>query len=74
MSGVEDGTKIIGVEPYVLKKTTNDLPLQSIPVVLQRDHLSGLKLADSDFRTLVLCDGWQAGPRGTPSAINTCFG
>ena len=52
------------------------------------DHLSDLKLADSDFGippridlllgaevfTNILCDGRRTGPGGMPSALNTCFG
>ena len=52
------------------------------------DHLSNLELADPDFRTpaqidlllgaevfaSILRDGRRTGPRGTPSAINTCLG
>ena len=41
----------VGVEAYVLKKITKDLPLEPIPVALKWDHLSDLKLADPDFRT-----------------------
>ena len=88
VSGVEDDSEKVGVEAYVLKKITKDLPLEPIPVALKWDHLSDLKLADPDFRTparidlllgaevftSVLRDGRRTGPRGTPSAINTCFG
>ena len=72
----------------MLKKITKDLPLHPVLVALKWDHLSNLKLADSDFKapahidlllgaevfTSILRDGWQTGPQGTPSAINTCFG
>ena len=88
VSGVEDDSEKVGVEAYVLKKITKDLPLNPIPVTLKWDHLTDLKLADPDFRTparidlllgaevftSVLRDGRRTGPRGTPSAINTCFG
>ena len=72
----------------MLKKITKDLPLQPIPIALKWDHLTDLKLADPDFRTparidlllgaevftTILRDGRRTGPRGTPSALNTCFG
>ena len=78
----------IGVEAYVLKKITRDLPLHPIPIALKWDHLSDLELADPEFRTparidlllgaevfaSILRDGRRTGPRGTPSAINTCLG
>ena len=88
MSGVKDDSEKVGIEAYVLKKITQDLPLEPIPVVLKWDHLSNLKLADPEFRTparidlllaaevftSILCDGWRTGPSGTPSALNTCVG
>ena len=88
VSGVEDGAEKIGVEAYVLKKVTRDLPLHPIPIALKWDHLSNLELADPEFRTpaqidlllgaevfaSILRDGRRTGPRGTPSAINTCLG
>ena len=55
----------IGVEEYVLKKITKDLPLLPIPVALKRDHLSGLKLATriSELRhALICCWGLQQSP------------
>ena len=78
----------IRVEAYVLNKITKDLPLHPIRLGLKWDHLSGIKLANSDFRSPVridlllgaeilmgiLHDGWQTGLWGTPSEINTCFG
>ena len=78
----------IGVEAYVLKKVTKDLPLHPIPLALKWDHISDLELADPEFRTparidlllgaevftSILRDGRRTGPRGTPSAINTCLG
>ena len=81
---MEDDAEKVGVETYVLKKITKDLPLHRIPVRLKWDHLLDLKLAASNFRTLeqidllqgaevftsILCDGWRTGSRGTPSAIN----
>ena len=87
-SGVEDDADKIRVDAYVLKKITKDLPLHPIPLSLNWDHLSDLKLADSEFRTLacidmllgaevfasILRDARRSGPRGTPSAINTCLG
>ena len=51
VSGIEDDAKKVEVEAYVLKKITKDLPLHPILVALKWDHLSDLKLADSDFRT-----------------------
>ena len=76
VSGVEDDAEKIGVEVFVLKKITKDLPLHSIPVALKWDHLQDLKLDDSDFRTparidlllgaevftSILHDGWWTGP------------
>ena len=87
MSGVEDDSEKVGVETFLLKKITKDLPLESIPVALNWDHLSNLKLADSNFRTpahidlllgaevftSILCDGWRTGPQGTPTALNASF-
>ena len=88
VSGIEDFAEKIRVEAYVLKKVTKDLPLHPIPIALKWDHLSDLELADPEFRTpawvdlllgaevftSILHDGRRTGPRGTPSAINTCFG
>ena len=88
VSGVEDGAEKIGVEAYVLKKVTKDLPLHPIPIALKWDHLSDLELADPEFRTparidlllgaevfaRILLDGRRTGPRGTPSAISTYLG
>ena len=88
VSGIEDGAEKIGVEAYVLKKVTKDLPLHPIPLALKWDHLSDLELADPEFRTparidlllgaevfaSILRDGRRTGARGTPSAINTCLG
>ena len=53
MSGVKDNSQKahVGVEAYVLKKITKDLPLEPIPTSLKWDHLSDLNLADPDFRT-----------------------
>ena len=51
VSGVEDGAEKIGVEAYVLKKVSRDLPLHPIPIALKWDHLSNLELADPEFRT-----------------------
>ena len=88
VSGIEDDAEKIGVEAYVLKKVTKDLPLHPIPLALKWDHISDLELADPEFRTparidlllgaevfaSILRDGRRTGPRGTPSAINTCLG
>ena len=52
VSGVEDDAEKVGVEAYVLKQITKDLPLHPILVVLKWDHLSDLKLADFDFSTV----------------------
>ena len=46
VSGIEEDTKQIGVEEYVLKKITKDLPLHPILLSLKWEYLSGLKLAD----------------------------
>ena len=70
-SGVEDDAEKIGVEAYVLKKITKDLPLHPIPLALKWDDLSDLDLADpelssparinlplgSEVFTSILCDG-----------------
>ena len=37
VSGVEDDAEKIGVEAYVLKKVTKDLPLHPIPLALKWD-------------------------------------
>ena len=64
------------------------LPLHPIPIALKWDHISDLELADPEFCTpacidlllgaevfaSILLDGRRTGPRGTPSAINTCLG
>ena len=88
VSGVEDDAEKIGVEAYVLKKVTKDLPLHPIRLALKWDHILDLELADPEFRTparidlllgarvftSILHDGRRTGPRGTPSTINTCLG
>ena len=88
MSGIEDEEVKVGVEAYILKRITEDLPLHPILVALKWDHLTDLKLADSNFRTSaridmllgaevftsIFCDSRRTGPEGTPSTINTCFG
>ena len=88
VSGIEDDAEKIGVEAYVLEKVMNNLPLHPIPIALKWDHLSDLELADPEFRTparidlllgaevfpSILRNGRRTGPRGTPSAINTCLG
>ena len=88
VSGVEDDSEKVGVEAFVLKKITRDLPIEPILAALKWEHLTDLKLADPDFRTparidlllgaevftSILRDGRRTGPRGTPSALNTCFG
>ena len=80
VSGIEDDTEKVEIEAYVLKKITKDLPLHPIPVALKWEHLSDLKLEDSDFRTparidlllgaevftSILCDGRRTGPQGSP--------
>ena len=87
MFGVDNNAEKIGVEAFMLKKMTKDLPLHPIPLTLKWD-LSDLKLADPDFRTppcidlllgaevftSIFLDGRRTGPQGMPSAINTCFG
>ena len=39
VSGIEDNAEKIGVEAYVIKKVTKDLPLHPIPIALKWDHL-----------------------------------
>ena len=72
----------------MLKKVAKDLPLHPIPLALKWDHISHVELADPEFRTparidlllgaevfaSILPDGRRTGPRGKPSAINTCLG
>ena len=84
---MEDDTVKIGVEAFVLKKITKDLPLQPIPLALNKDHLLDLKLADMEFRTpaciglllgaevftSVLLDGRQTGPQCMLTVNNTCL-
>ena len=69
VSSIEDDAETVGIQTYVLKKT--------ILVALKCDHLSDLKLADSNFRTpacidlllgnevfmSLLHDGRQTGPQ-----------
>ena len=90
MSGIEDNAEKVGLEAYVLKKITKDLPLHIEPILvaLKWDQLSNLKLADPDFKTPAridlllgaevftssLRDGRPTGPRGMPSALNSCLG
>ena len=72
----------------MLKRKTKDLPLHPIPLALKWNHLSDQNPIDYDIRTparidlllgaeiftSTLFDGQCTGPRGMPSAINTCFG
>ena len=72
----------------MLKRKTKDLPLHPIPLALKWNHLSDLSPIDYDIRTparidlllgveiftSIFLDGRCTGPRGMPSAINTCFG
>ena len=88
VSGIEDDAEKIGVEAYLLKKITKDLPLHPILLSFKWDHISDLELADPEFRTparidlllgaevftSILRDSRRTGPRGMPYAINTYFG
>ena len=88
VSGVEDDAEKIGVEAYVLKKITKDLPLHPITPALKWDHISDLELADPEFRTpagidlllgtevftSILREGRRTGRRGKLSKMNTCLG
>ena len=88
VSSVEGDAEKVGVEAYVMNRVTKDLPLHPIMVAVKWNHLSDLKLVDSNFRSLacvdlvlgaeiftsIPCDVRWIGPGGTPSAINTCFG
>ena len=56
MSGIDDDGEINGVETFVLKKITKDLPLHPIPLALKWEHLRDLKLTDPDFGTPVRID------------------
>ena len=56
VSGIEDEVVKVGVEAYMLKRITKDLPLHPILVALKWDHLTDLKLADSNFRTSARID------------------
>ena len=65
VSGIEDDAEKIGVEAYVLKKVTKDLPLHPIPLALKWDHISDLELADPEFRTWhasIYCWGLRSSP------------
>ena len=76
VSGIEDDAEKIGVEAYMLKKVTKDLPMHPIPLALKWDHISYLELADPEFRTPAcidlllgaevftsgLRDGWRTRP------------
>ena len=76
------------VEAIVLPKVTSDLPLHPVPFAGGWQHLWGLQLADPEFGNPggidillgvdifsdVLLHGWQSGPRGSPTAIETRFG
>ena len=87
VSGVEEDAEKIGVEAYVHKKITKDLPLHHIPLALKWNNISDLELADPEFRTparidlllgaevfgSILRDGRRTGPRGTSYAINICL-
>ena len=57
MSGVEDDAKnqCTSIQ-YVLKKITKNLPLHPNSLTLKWAHLSDLKLANSDIRTLARID------------------
>ena len=88
LSGIEDDPGKNWGTSIRIEEITKDLPLHPIPGALKWDHLSDLKLADSDFRTSarigmllgaevftsILPDGQWTRPRGTPPAINTFFG
>ena len=88
VSGIQDDAEKIGVEAYLLKKVTKDLPLHPISLALKWDHTSALQLADPEFRTRaridlllmagvftsILRDGRRTGPLSMPFAINTCLG
>ena len=88
MSGVDNNSEKVGIEAYVLKKITMDLPLEPIPADIKWEHILYQKLADPDFRTparidlllgaevftSILRDGRRTGTGGKPSALNTCFG
>ena len=56
VSGIVDDAEKIIIEAFVLKKITKDLPLHPIPLALKWHHLSDLKIADFDFRTLARID------------------
>ena len=51
MSGVEDDSEKVGVDAYVLKKITKNLPLEPILAALKWYHISDLMLAYPDCRT-----------------------
>ena len=55
--GIEDDLEKAGVEAYVLKKITNDLPLEPILAALKWDHLTDLKLGDPDsgLQQVLIC-------------------
>ena len=88
VAGVRGGGKQIEVEASVLPKVTADLPTIPVSPVTQWKHLSGLELADPDYRTPARVDillrgdvfskavlhGRRLSPTGAPCAFKTCFG
>ena len=71
-----------------MPRVTCDLPLQPVHNSSKWNHISDLSLADPDFGTPgridlllgadiyadILLHGWQCGPPGTPTALETRFG
>ena len=80
--------KAIPVDAVVLSRVTTDLPTQPIAHDQRWKHLTGLRLADPDFRkpgridillgadvfSQSVCHGRRYGPVGSPTAFSTCFG
>ena len=76
------------VEAVVLPKISAKLPMYPVEFEARWKHLSDLHLADPDFGVPDYADillevdifhravrhGWQLGPPGSPSAVDTCFG
>ena len=80
--------RVIPVEAVILGKVTCDLPLHPVTMESNWCHLSGIRLADPDFRSpgridvllgvdvfcSALLQGRRFGPPGSPSVFETSFG
>ena len=80
--------KIIDVAALVVFRVVRDLPTCPIRHDARWTHISDLRLADTEYGvpgrvevllgvdifTDILLDGWQKGPPGSPTAMETIFG